>query len=263
VASDSSRFAERTAFVTGAAQGMGRAIASALAEEGARVLAFDRDEDAFAAWQPRPGRHGGELVTHVGDVASRADVQAGLDAMTERWGRVDVVVAQAGIAGVVALDDIDDDAWSRLMDVNMRGVFLTVQEGARRMGAGGAVVVTSSTNAFFPEAHTAHYSATKGGVRAFVKAAALDLAERGIRINVIHPGIIRTRLAALLTEDPVAGPEYLKGVPLRRFGEPEEIAAAALFLASDDASYITGADLVVDGGATVGVTLAVEDQELG
>jgi len=158
-------------------------------------------------------------------------------------------VAQAGIAGVV--------------DVNLRGVFLTVQEGARAMLKGGAMVVTSSTNAFHPEAHTTHYSATKGGVRTLVKAAALDLAPRGIRINVVHPGIIRTRLSRAVTDHPVGGPEFLKGVPLGRFGEPEDIARAVLFLLSDEAGYITGADLVVDGGATVGVTLQIDDQPLG
>jgi NAD(P)-dependent dehydrogenase (short-subunit alcohol dehydrogenase family) len=242
---------------------MGRAIAAALLAEGAHVLAFDRDAAALVETCERLDDGDGRVQAHAGDVSSRGDVRAGLDAALERWGALHVVVAQAGIAGVIALDDIDDDAWTRLVDVNLRGVFLTVQEGARRLPAGGAIVVTASTNAFFPEAHTAHYSATKGGVRTFVKAAALDVAARGIRINVVHPGIIRTRLSHIVTEDPVAGPEYLKGVPLGRFGEPEDVAAAVLFLASDEAAYITGADLVVDGGATVGVTLAVEDTELG
>jgi NAD(P)-dependent dehydrogenase (short-subunit alcohol dehydrogenase family) len=258
-----SRFAGRAALVTGAAQGMGAAIAAALVAEGARVLLFDRDGDALEATRARIGGGDDAVLASCGDVATRSDVRAACDQARAAWGDLDVVVAQAGIAGVVALDDIDDDAWSRLMEVNLRGVFLTVQEGARAMRDGGAVVVTSSTNAFYPEAHTAHYSATKGGVRTFVKAASLDLAARAIRVNVVHPGIIRTRLSQVVTDDPVGGPEFLRSVPLGRFGEPEDIARAVLFLASDDASYITGADLVVDGGATVGVTLQIEDRPLG
>jgi cyclopentanol dehydrogenase len=258
------RFAGRNAFVTGAARGMGGAISAALVSEGARVAAFDRDAEPLAEMCNRvSGDAGGRVRPCVGDVSRREDLRRAFDETRSQWGDLDVIVAHAGIAGVVALDNIDDGAWSRLMDINLGGVFRTTQEGARAMRDGGAIVITSSTNAFYPEAHTAHYSATKGGVRAFAKTAALDLAARGIRVNVVHPGVIRTRLSEVLTDDPVGGPEYLKGVPLGRFGEPDDVARAVLFLASDDAAYITGADLVVDGGATAGVTLQVTDQELG
>jgi NAD(P)-dependent dehydrogenase (short-subunit alcohol dehydrogenase family) len=258
------RFVGRNAFVTGAARGMGRAIAAALVSEGARVAAFDRDSEPLAELCNRLGGDAeGRVRPHVGDVSRRKDLSRAFDETRSEWGDLDVIVAQAGVSGIVALDDIDDDAWTRLINTNLGGVFLTTQEGARAMRDGGAIVMISSTNSFYPEAHTAHYSATKGGVRAFAKTAALDLATRGIRVNVVHPGIIRTRLSAPLTDDPVGGPEYLKGVPLGRFGEPDEVARAVLFLASDDAAYITGADLVVDGGATVGVTLPVADQEVG
>lgn len=258
------RFTGRHAFVTGAARGIGAAIGAALVAEGAKVALFDRDAEPLGALRDRlAGDAGDRALAYVGDVSRREDVRQALDQTRSEWGELDVVVAHAGIAGVVALDDIDDEAWARLININLGGVFLTIQEGARAMRDGGAIVITSSTNAFYPEAHTAHYSATKGGVRAFAKTAALDLAPRGIRVNVVHPGIIRTRLSELLTDDPVAGPEFLSGVPLGRFGAPEDVARSVLFLASTDASYITGADLVVDGGATVGVTLKVADQELG
>jgi len=173
-----------------------------------------------------------------------------------------VLVAHAGVGDLRPLLEIDDTAWQRMLAVNLTGAFLSVQEAAMEMAVrnGGAIVVTASTNAFHVEEHTAHYSATKGGLRTFVRAAAMDLGKYRIRVNSVLPGIIRTRSAAALTEDPVWGPEYLKHVPLGRFGEPHEIAEGILFLASDQASYITGADLVMDGGATLGSALGIPDK---
>ena len=257
------RFAGKGALVTGAAQGMGRAIAQRLLEEGASVVLFDVDEGALA-------RTAGELAGSgaveavAGDVSAREDVQRAVRACVDRFGKLDVLAAQAGIGDLRPLLEIDDAAWQRMISVNLTGVFLSVQEAARAMAraGGGSIVVTSSTNAFYVEQHTAHYSATKGGVLTFVRNAALDLAEYGIRVNTVCPGIIRTRLAQPLIDDPVGGPEYLKRVPLRRFGEPVEIANAVLFLASDEASYITGEHLVVDGGATLGVVLEIPDGAL-
>jgi NAD(P)-dependent dehydrogenase (short-subunit alcohol dehydrogenase family) len=139
-------------------------------------------------------------------------------------------------------------------------VFLAVQEGARGILASagrGAVVVTASTNAFFPEQHTAHYSAAKGGVVAFVRAVALDLAEYGVRVNAVAPGVIRTPLAAPLTEDPDAARDFLRAVPMQRFGECDEIADAVLFLASDESSYITGQNIVIDGGTSLGMSIGM------
>lgn len=157
-----------------------------------------------------------------------------MESCQQRFGSIDVLAAQAGIGDLCPLLEIDDARWERMLAVNLTGVFLSVQETARAMvssGRGGAIVVTSSTNAWYVEQHTAHYSATKGGVLTFVRNAALDLGEHGIRINTVCPGIIRTRLGLPLIEDPVAGPEYLKRVPLGRFGEPLEVADAILFLA--------------------------------
>jgi len=252
------RFAEKVVVVTGAARGMGAAIAAAFVAEGARVVAMDRDAEPLEELCTALGAN---ALPSVGDVSKRDDVRRAIVLATDSWGPLDALVAQAGIAGVVTLDEITDEAWERLIEVNLGGVFLSVQEAARAMRDGGAIVITASTNAFFPEAHTAHYSATKGGILAFAKAAALDLAPRGIRVNVVHPGIIRTRLTTMLTDDPAAAEDYLKSVPLGRFGEPEEIAAAVLFLASGEAAFITGTDLVVDGGATVGVALQIDDIE--
>ena len=254
-------FDGKTVLVTGAAQGMGRAIAERFLENGAAVVMFDLDPHELERAATDLAELG-PVVVVSGDVATRDDVRRAVDTCIEEFGSIDVLVAQAGIGDLCPLLEIDDERWQRMLQVNLTGVFLSVQEAGRAMaaaGRGGAMVVTSSTNAFFVEQHTAHYSATKGGTLTFVRNAALDLAEYGIRINTICPGIIRTRLGTPLIDDPVAGPEYLKRVPLRRFGEPREIAATVLFLASDDASYITGEDIVVDGGTTLGVSLDIPD----
>jgi NAD(P)-dependent dehydrogenase (short-subunit alcohol dehydrogenase family) len=239
---------------------MGRAIAERFLEEGASVVVLDLDAELLE-------RTARELlaVAVAGDVSRREDVRRAVETCMERFGRLDVLVAQAGIGDLRPLLEIDDAAWNRMLSVNLTGVFLSVQEAARVMaahGRGGAIVVTSSTNAFYVEKHTAHYSATKGGIWTFVRNAALDLGQHGIRVNSVLPGIIRTRLGEPLIEDPVAGPEYLKRVALGRFGEPVEIANAVLFLASDEASYVTGEGLVVDGGATLGVVLEIPDESI-
>lgn len=252
------RFEGRAALVTGAAQGMGRAIAERLVEEGASVIVFDVDGELA---ERTAAELGDRALAVAGDVSRREDVRRGVAACVERFGTIDVLVAQAGIGDLRPLLDIDDAAWDRMLGVNLTGVFYSVQEAAREMVArgGGSIVVTASTNAFYVEQGTAHYSATKGGVWTFVRNAALDLGQHGIRVNSVLPGIIDTRLSAPLVHDPIAGPEYLKRVPLRRFGQPVEIANAVLFLASDEASYVTGEGLIVDGGATLGVVLDIPE----
>jgi NAD(P)-dependent dehydrogenase (short-subunit alcohol dehydrogenase family) len=248
-------FEGRVALITGAAQGMGATIAQAFRDQGAKLVLLDRNQAALQHTAEVIGGQGSANCVRAvtGDVSSREDVRRAVSAAVETWGSLDVVIAQAGIGGVVPLGDIDDEAWQRMLDVNLTGVFLTVQESARQMKAGGSIVVTSSTNAFFVEAETAHYSASKGGVRTFVRAAAMELGRAGIRINVVHPGIIRTPLTTWTDKYPEVARDYLKRVPLGRFGEPEEIAQSILFLASDAASYMTGADMVIDGGVSLGV----------
>jgi len=260
----SARYAGKTAIVTGAAKGMGRSIASAFLAEGAQVVLIDEDENALKATADELGRTGPTLGI-TGDVSLRPTLAEALQACLGRFGTPDVLVAQAGIGDLRPFLQIDDHAWERMLAVNLNGVFYAVQETARTLadaGRRGAIVVTSSTNAFFPEQHTVHYSTSKGAVVAFVRAAALDLAEFGIRINAISPGIIRTPLAAPVVDDPVATADFLSQVPLARFGEPEEVASLVLFLASDDAAYITGQNIVIDGGGTLGTVLKIPDGAL-
>jgi NAD(P)-dependent dehydrogenase (short-subunit alcohol dehydrogenase family) len=259
-----SRFAGQVALVTGAARGIGRAVAARLVAEGARVFAVDLEAEVVQRTAAELSAGGGTVEAIAGDVASREDVRRMVQTCIDRAGRLDLLVSNAGIADVQPLLEIDDRSWQRILDVNLTGTFLCTQEAARVMAprGGGVIVVTASTNAFWVESSLAHYNASKGGVIAFVRSAALDLAPHGIRVNAVEPGVVRTRLAAFVTEDPAAAADYLRRIPLNRFAEPDDVASAILFLASKEASYITGQALILDGGLTLGMPLEVPDAPL-
>lgn len=251
-----SRLAGKVALVTGAGQGIGRAIAEAFAAEGARVLALDaRAERVEQAAREIPG---GAVEPFTADVSRRAEVRRAVEHCVERFGGLDILVANAGIAGSAPFMELEDTDWDRVLAVNLTGTFYCLQEAARVMAprGQGAMVVIASTNAFWVEYHMAHYNASKGGVVALVRSAAIDLAPLGIRVNAIEPGVVNTPLAAFVVQDPVAGAEYLKRIPLGRFQEPQDVARTAVFLASDDAAYVTGHALIADGGLTLGLPIA-------
>lgn len=258
------RLAARAAIVTGGAHGVGRAIAQRFLEEGARVLVADIDGDTATMTAEELQGHG-EIASVRADISRQSDVRAAVERCLELYGRLDILAANAANADVVPLLEIQDEAWRRMLDVNLTGAFYSIQEAAHAMIArrsGGAIVLTASTNSFWVEANTAHYSASKFGVIGLMRTAALDLAPERIRVNAVSPGIVNTRLAAHLVQDPVAGPEFLKRVPLGRYAEPADIASAVAFLASDDAGYITGENLIIDGGTTVGVPMEPPDEPL-
>jgi 3-oxoacyl-[acyl-carrier protein] reductase len=258
------RFSGKTALVTGSAQGIGRAIAERFASEGANVLILDIDGELAEQTAAEIDAGSGTVAAVGGDIAHRDDVRRAVSHCQERFGRLDILAANAGIADVQAFPDIEEASWRRVIDVNLTGTFFCLQEAARAMiaaGEGGAMIATASTNAFWVESNMAPYNASKGGIVALVKAAALDLGPYGIRVNAVAPGMIRTR-ANYITEDPVAGPEYLKNVALGRFAAPAEMAAVVAFLASADASYVSGELLVADGGTTIGVRLPLPDEPL-
>jgi NAD(P)-dependent dehydrogenase (short-subunit alcohol dehydrogenase family) len=243
--------------VTGAAQGIGAAIAARLVDAGAAVVLMDLDGELVEA---TAARLGSSAIPVQGDVAVRADVQRAVRTCVDRVGHLDVMVAHAGIADVAPLLDVSDDAWRRVFDVNVHGVFHCTQEAGRAMrGRGGSIVVTASTNAVQVEENLVGYSTSKGAVVTFVRAAALDLARHGIRINAVAPGVVNTRIARWVVEDPVLGPQYLEKIPLGRFGAPDDIAKAVAFLASPDSSYMTGQTLILDGGQTLGIRLETTD----
>lgn len=253
-----SRFARKAAVVTGAAQGIGRGIAARLVEEGASVVAFDLSagplEEAVSSL-------GEGCVAVVGDVSRREDCKHAVETCVERFGCINVMCAHAGIAEPRPLLELTDAEWRRHFAVNVDGVFYCIQEAARAMVAGhegGAIVCTSSINAWHVEATHAAYNTTKAAVWTLIRSAATDLAQHGIRVNGVAPGVVDTPLAALVVHNPHLAPDYLKTIPLDRFGQPVDVANAVLFLASDEASYITGHTMVIDGGQTLGIRVDLE-----
>jgi len=258
---DDTAFAGKAVIVTGAAQGIGRTIAEQFFQRGASVLIFDLDA-ALAEETAKQLSPDGKLVVSVaGDVSRREDVHRAVTTCIERFGRLDVMVAHAGIADATPLLEINDASWQHILDVNLTGVFLCTQEAGRIMAhsGGGTIVVTASTNAFWVESNMAHYNTSKGGVVAFVRSAAIDLARYGIRVNAVAPGVVLTRIAAWVTEDPALASEYLQHIPLHRFAETIDVAQSVLFLASSDSAYITGQTLVLDGGQTLGIIVDPPD----
>jgi NAD(P)-dependent dehydrogenase (short-subunit alcohol dehydrogenase family) len=240
------RFAGKGVIITGAAQGIGLGMAERFLEEGASVVGFDRNGQKLELQAARLG-----FTAFIGDVSNHDDCRRAVATCVERFGAIDVMCAHTGIADPLPLLEETDEHWRRHMAVNVDGVMFCAVEAARAMvaaGHPGAIVCTSSINAWFVEETMAVYNVTKAAVWAFVRSAAIDLARHGIRVNGVAPGVADTPLAALVVRNEQLAPQYLKTIPLGRFAQPVDVANAALFLASDEASYVTGANLVVDGG---------------
>ncbi|MCI0628720.1 MAG: SDR family oxidoreductase [Acidobacteria bacterium] len=250
-----SRLLGKVALVTGAGQGIGRAIAGTFAAEGARVVALDAQATLLERTVGEITGFGSAVESVVADISRREEVRRAVQNCVERCGGLDILVANAGIASMAPFLELDDATWQRMMNVNLTGTFYCMQEAARVMAPKrkGVIVVIASTSAFWVEYHMAHYNASKGGVVALVRSAAIDLAPLGIVVNAIEPGIVNTPQAAVLVQNAIVSPEYLKRIPMGRFQEPEDVARVAVFLASEDATYITGHALIADGGWTLGL----------
>jgi NAD(P)-dependent dehydrogenase (short-subunit alcohol dehydrogenase family) len=246
----------RRALITGAARGIGRAVALRFARDGAAIALLDVDEDALAAAERSVREAGGRTVALAADVADEDAVAGAVATAAASFGGLDVVVANAAVQLTGADDRIDRiaaDVWTRTIDVNLTGAFHTVKHGVRRLleGGGGAVVcVGSPAGAYGIARGLGAYSASKAGLQGLVRVLAADLAGQGVRVNAVLPGITRTPMNRWWTEDPAATAAVLSAVPMGRAAEPEEIAAVVAFLASADASYVTGALWYVDGGLT-------------
>jgi 3-oxoacyl-[acyl-carrier protein] reductase len=245
----SRRVEGKTALVFGGARGIGRAIALRLVEEGARVVIGDPLEVEGRAAAEDLSRHGEALFVGA-DVGNKGSVDRAVESALACFGRIDVLVQNAGIYPLTLLPDIAVEEWDRVLAVNLRGCFLAIQACIAPMRAqgGGRIVLTSSiTGPRVTSPGHGHYSASKAGINGLIRAAALELAPHGITVNGVEPGNIMTEgVSAGRSPEFVAAME--RSVPLGRLGTPRDVAHAVLFLASDEAAYITGTTLIIDGG---------------
>ena len=250
------RLAGKVALVTGAASnpGIGRSIALTLAAEGARLIVTDIDLEGAQDCAKQIAKAGGEALALQQDVTSEADWETTMVKTNERFDRLDVLVNNAGIVSILPMVDTSLAQWQQIVNVNLTGVFLGSKHGAlaMRQHNGGSLINMSSVAGIIGIKDCAAYCASKGGVRLMSKAIAVEEAAHNIRCNTIHPGLIWTNMQAQATglSDPEGLDISRDQIPLGRHGEPRDIANMALFLASDESSYITGAEFVVDAGMT-------------
>ncbi len=249
------RLAGRTALITGAAGGIGREAARLFAAEGARVVVADQDRAGGEATAAAIRADGGEALFVATDVARSDDVRAAVETAERRFGALHVVFNNAGIFPAEDGSPVDtpEQVFDRVIAVNLKGVFLGCKHGipALLRAGGGAIVNTASFVAVMGAATSqVAYTASKGGVLALTREVAVEYARRGIRANALCPGPVNTPLLAGLLAEPAARARRLVHVPMGRLAEPAEVARAALFLASDEASYVNGATFLVDGGIT-------------
>ncbi|SFV07836.1 SDR family oxidoreductase [Pseudoduganella namucuonensis] len=244
------RFDGKVVLVIGGNSGIGLASAKAFAREGGRVVITGRNPESLRAAAEEIGHGAFALASDSADLGQIDELMA---AVRERHGRIDVLFVNAGIGAFVPAAEITERLWDQVMDVNLKGVFFTVQKALPMMGKGGSILLTSSIGWLKGLPTTSLYAASKAGVRSLGRTLAAELVGLGIRVNVVSPGPIETPITArtigLAAEAVPAMLEQMgEHSPMKRMGRPEEVAAAVLFLASDDASYVTGTDFLVDAG---------------
>lgn len=253
------RLKDKVALISGAASGIGHSTALRFAEEGATVVGFDLNA-AGDAWQAIASC-AADCDFLTGDVVREADAMAAVEQVTARFGRIDILVNAAGVSSYGAVTDVDEEEWDRVMNINVKGSFLFAKHVARVMQQqqSGSIVHIASVEGMDGLSGQLSYGTSKGAVIQMTRNMAADLAQSGVRVNCVCPGAIETPLTAALKDDSMKAikqqmeAEHLMG----RFGEPIEIANAILFLASDEASFVTGHPLVVDGGWTAGTVLTL------
>lgn len=255
------RFEGKTAVVTGAATGIGEAVALAFGREGANVVVVDVNQDEAEGTLAAITAGGGTGIAVIADVSKASDCEKIASEAVSAFGRIDYLVASAGIQTYGTVVDTDEDTWDRTLSVNLKGIYLAAKYCVPEMikGGGGAIVNVASVQGLMSQPNVAAYAASKGAVIAMTRTMALDHAKDNIRVNSLCPGSIDTPLlrfaADMISPDDPAGAivEWGKLHPLGRVGQPSEMAEVVLFLVSDAASFMTGAAVVADGGLTIGL----------
>jgi glucose 1-dehydrogenase len=237
------RLTGKTAVITGASAGIGAAIAERFVEEGASVLLTDLAEDSGVALAKRLGQR-----FLRADMASTADRDALFEDVASTWGRLDILVNNAGITHAAELNELTEEGFDRVIAVNVKAATFATQAAARLMQEGGSIINLSSVNAVLAIPNQISYAISKGAIRQLTNVTAVALAPRGIRVNAIGPGTIMTEMGKSVMASEEQRQRILSRTPLGRVGDPEEIASIAAFLASDEASYITGQTIYADGG---------------
>ena len=255
-----SRLADKVALVTGAGAtgsgdfvGIGQAISILFARQGAKVLLVDREAKNAEITLATIREEGGDAAVFEGDVTSNADCEAMAKTAVETYGKLNVLLNNAGILIRKNIEETTEQDWDRIFAVNAKGVFLGTKAAipAMREAGGGSIINISSTAGLVGSPNgSASYTATKGAVRLFTKSTAIQHAHEGIRCNSIHPGPIETDMIADTLNDPANMELRMQRLPLQRVGKPSEIAYPAIYLASDESSFVTGSEVVVDGGTT-------------
>ncbi|MBY9079311.1 SDR family oxidoreductase [Paenibacillus sp. HN-1] len=238
------RLDNKVAIITGGASGIGEGMVDLFSQEGATVIAADINEAALELASQKQNVHGMKL-----NVASDEDWVKLVQQVNDRFGRIDILVNNAGISSEKPYQDIDINDWQKMLSINGYGPFAGIKHIAPYMSAQkkGSIINISSYTAQIGQGFN-HYSASKGAVRALSKAAATTFGRQGVRVNTLFPGIIETPMTSALSTSKELLTHLIQATPLQRLGQPDDIAKAALFFASDDSSYITGAELVIDGG---------------
>ena len=244
----------KAAIVTGGGVGLGRAYALTLAEAGASVIVADVDTGPAKDLVGEIESTGGRAVAIDVDVSQRQDTNKMAEACLKNFGRIDVLVTNAGVSDPAMIHKMTEEQWDKVISVNQKGVFHSIQAvlPAMREQKGGRIINVASASGLIGDIGQINYAASKGAVIAMTKAAARELARYNITVNAVSP-VARTEMTRTVFEDPKFKDLYLSFIPLGYFGEPEEIAPAIVFLASDEAAYVTGAILRVDGGRATGI----------
>ena len=245
------RLNKKVAFISGGARGMGAAEARLFAQEGAKVVIGDVLNDEGHQIEAAINDWGGECLYVPLDVSSEESWSAAIAETISRFGKLDILVNNAGVVSRTPLEELDVEEWDRVININSKGVFLGTKAAIpemRRVG-GGSIVNISSISGIAGQSYvSAVYNASKGAVRIFTKSTAIQYASEGIRANSIHPGPIDTPMTAFRQGNPQAVAESIARIPLGRNGVPEDVAYGVLYLASDESSFVTGSELVIDGG---------------